>query len=1198
VFDMKKTDGIKVLATALALLFAGAAQVAKADDTEIYRVDEEQIGLESVRPKVLIVFDDSGSMRTTVTAQPPEYTPTGDYDAGIPAGRIYWSTNGQPPSAGSSQWFVADKNRCGESFAPLASEGVYQGTLARWQERNSNRRNRWNSLSTGARNPEHVECRNDTRAENPDNGSGTGPGYAQTGVATALAVAGSTPDDSNAVWRRARNYTLFTSHRMNYEYDPDLQEDRPRIDIAADAVIELIQSNPSVDFGLLEFNYNTGNAHGGRIVRRIIENSSAADRTNLVNLVDSLQAAGATPLCESAYEAYRYLTGGDLLWGDNQDIFAEGGRGDPLPRDLDAEDPRGSRNYDSPLRVCSSVYVILMTDGNPSSDDQANDRIQSMIASIPADAPQLTEPTCQQYQNDSPTTGMRTNCLPQLAEYMATQDLSPTLDGDQHAFMYTIGFQSEQQLLEDTARLGGGLYFTANTSSELAAAFRGAILDILSQNTTFTSPAVAVDTFTRTESLNKVFFSMFRPTEGIDWPGNVKMLEVSTVNGERILVDKNGASAIDPTTGFIRDNASTFWSSTDGPEVTEGGVGGLLAAGDPAARTLYTDTGANGALVALSAANVEPEFFGVATDEERDLELAYARGFEIENGASTGDPRSWIMGDVLHSQPLVVNYGARTGAFSVDNPDLRILVGTNSGFIHMFGAADGQEDWAILPELFGANTSPRRIDEASNEHLYGVDLSPVVYIKDANNDGSVIPANDDLAYAFFGLRRGGSGYLAYDITSPDSPATLWRISEATPGFEELGQSWSQPVIAFVPGHVDANGAPKPALIFGAGYDTALDDQDGPFSATDPASYTACDPVCGRGVFVVDAATGALLWSVTPGDTTTTNLKADGLRFPVAADVTPIDSNGDGISDRIYFSDVGGNVWRVDMAGNQLPADMTAATRNCSDADTLCGWQVNKIADLNDGTVAGDRRFFNAPDIVRTRFNGAAVDAVLIASGDRTNPNGRDVRNRFYVIRDKASTTYTTPPPGTCDPDTVDFRCSLPITEAGLRNISANPIDSDATDDEVVTAFSSTAGWYIEFLKDSTPLEGKYGEKGLARSLTIGGTVFVTTFVPRPEEGGVSVDEDVCTPESGAGYLYLIDLFSGRFVSIAIAPVIPDSPSVFYGEDGSISLLLPPGTPSGLVNDSDVGTLDCNGGVCRTDQVLPRSYGNYWLEEDY
>jgi hypothetical protein len=73
VFDMKKTDGIKVLATALALLVTGAAQIAKADDTEIYRVDEEQIGLESVRPKVLIVFDDSGSMRTTVTAQPPEY---------------------------------------------------------------------------------------------------------------------------------------------------------------------------------------------------------------------------------------------------------------------------------------------------------------------------------------------------------------------------------------------------------------------------------------------------------------------------------------------------------------------------------------------------------------------------------------------------------------------------------------------------------------------------------------------------------------------------------------------------------------------------------------------------------------------------------------------------------------------------------------------------------------------------------------------------------------------------------------------------------------------------------------------------------------------------------------------------------------------------------------------------------------------
>jgi type IV pilus assembly protein PilY1 len=586
-----------------------------------------------------------------------------------------------------------------------------------------------------------------------------------------------------------------------------------------------------------------------------------------------------------------------------------------------------------------------------------------------------------------------------------------------------------------------------------------------------------------------------------------------------------------------------------------------------------------------------------------DLALAYARGYAIENDVASDSARSWIMGDVLHSQPLVVNYGARTTGFSATNPDLRVLVGTNAGFLHMFDAADGEEDWAILPSLLAPNTVQRAADEDSVDHLYGVDLSPVVYSNDANKDGSIKFTDDDVAYAYFGLRRGGRAYLAYDITRPDDPSALWRITPDTAGFEELGQSWSRPVVAFIPGYADDNGQPKPVLMFGAGYDVSLDDQGGPFVPENvPATYEPCNPVCGRGMYVVDAETGALLWSVTPAATSETNLQAAGLEFPVAADVTPIDSNGDGLADRVYFADVGGNVWRVDIAGNQLPSEMLTAVRTCSDPDELCGWQVNKLAELNDGSTVGDRRFFNAPDVVRTRFDGVSIDAVLIASGDRTNPNGRDVLNRFYVLRDKATATYSTPPPSSCDNDSVDFRCNLPISDASdadpRKALTLAPLAPDLTNDEIVSTFRGTNGWYINLLKESAPAESKYSEKGLARSVTIGGTVFLTTFTPRPEDGAVVVRDNVCEPEAGQGYLYLIDLFSSRFVSIAIAPVIPDTPSLFYGDDGTISLLLPPGTPSREIDDADVGTLDCSGGVCRTDATLPRSYGNYWLEEDY
>ncbi len=49
------------------------------------------------------------------------------------------------------------------------------------------------------------------------------------------------------------------------------------------------------------------------------------------------------------------------------------------------------------------------------------------------------------------------NCLPELTEYMATNDLDgDTTNGDQFGITYTIGFDTDQQLLQDAAEKGQG----------------------------------------------------------------------------------------------------------------------------------------------------------------------------------------------------------------------------------------------------------------------------------------------------------------------------------------------------------------------------------------------------------------------------------------------------------------------------------------------------------------------------------------------------------------------------------------------------------------------------------------------------------------------------------------------------------------------------------------------------------------------
>ena len=70
------------------------------------------------------------------------------------------------------------------------------------------------------------------------------------------------------------------------------------------------------------------------------------------------------------------------------------------------------------------------------------------------------------------------------------------------------------------------------------------------------------------------------------------------------------APAIDPVTGRISQNASTFWSTRDGGAVDRGGVGELLANRDPDSRAMWTNSGDGGALEEFSSVNLDAEAFG------------------------------------------------------------------------------------------------------------------------------------------------------------------------------------------------------------------------------------------------------------------------------------------------------------------------------------------------------------------------------------------------------------------------------------------------------------------------------------------------------------------------------------------------------------------------------------------------------------
>ena len=63
----------------IAVIFAASSVgVLRADDTEIYRASFSDQS--SLRPRVLVIFDDSGSMSTVVPGQRPAYDPETTYN--------------------------------------------------------------------------------------------------------------------------------------------------------------------------------------------------------------------------------------------------------------------------------------------------------------------------------------------------------------------------------------------------------------------------------------------------------------------------------------------------------------------------------------------------------------------------------------------------------------------------------------------------------------------------------------------------------------------------------------------------------------------------------------------------------------------------------------------------------------------------------------------------------------------------------------------------------------------------------------------------------------------------------------------------------------------------------------------------------------------------------------------------------------
>jgi len=1126
--------------------------ISYSEDIELYIGDAVQRS--GNKPQVLIIFDNSGSMNSLESVDEP-YEPGTVYPAvgglnSLSDKFIYFTKGGidgassiVPDSPSESRRFIDAINSCATARERLASVGFYtghireyafQGNSGSWQEIPDN---------NGA-NIDIIDCEDDVNLvpENPEVNAGIeqnggtivalpdgfpidGEGSKQAPV-YYTASAG----DSNVIWS-GEVVTLYTDNYLRWANSEVLdQVNRTRLEIAQDTVTDLIESAPSVDFGLQVFNYNHRGEYvrdGGRIVFGIQEMTAAA-RADLVDIIDlDIDAETNTPLCESLYEASRYFSGLSVDFGDNDSNSGGSYRGNTPPRDETIED---EGVYKTPYNSCTNeVYVIIITDGEPTRDLAADTYIKAL--------PDIGAPF---------DVNGTDNYLAALAGWMHTHDLHSTLPDDQSATIFTIGFgqtaiDDAGELLREAADLGGGQYYPAKDPSALLASLQAALTNILEVNTSFTAPSVASNNFDRTETLDSVYYAMFVPDHGARWQGNLKKLKVT--NGKQ--VDRTGAAAIDDS-GNISKDAKTFWSTNttpDGNDVKKGGVAEMLRT--KTGRVIMSDIGATGGLTLLTSANAETYYGDSATlaaklgvaDVDADITAMFnwAKGIDVDdadNDNSTTDIRSDIFGDPLHSKPLVVNYGGDS-----TNQDVRIIVGTNAGVLHMFddNGDTVDENWAFIPKEFFPKIKKLRENFTSSGKTYGIDSPAISYLLDVNGDGSIDSTDGDKAWIFFGLRRGGSSYYALDISDPDKPELLWHIDASTPKFTHLGQSWSQPRLGYSAVNI-VNGKPKPVLFFAGGYDTTKDN----------LSVGSGDTL-GHAIYMVDAATGTLKWGISPEDTSDTNTQYTGITDSIPSSVATLDSDSDGLTDRLYFGDTGGNLWRVDMPGNNPFSGTTP-------------WTIFKLAELGGTTHETDRRFFSEPSIARTFIsdtietttvdadgNSTKVitqqerpyEAILIGSGDRSTPAATDTDDKFFMVKDGniISTSFVT------SPTHPQLAIPSPILATDLYNYTYNPFGGTLTTaarQSLEIAVGNKRGWYIDFLGS--------GEKNTASAIVINGVTYFTSFTP----AAASADADSCELSDGSGILYAVDLAFGTTVydwrTWEIAAGIPDTPSIIITKD--------------------------------------------------
>ncbi len=1075
-----------------------------ADDTEIF-VQALPAGL----PNVLLVLDTSGSMSSDVVIG-TNYDPDIDYSAELDptsacrTDRYYFTRNTSGdtdlPSCSpleTSRRFLAESFKCADGGNVVESIGFYRGRMAQWDENGSALE--WKELGNAGGIDEPpieerpVECAEDYGIHGLSDGSDNI--YPTNGADGPWAA----EESAQALdWAVEDDYTVYAGNFLNWieaERDTVIAS---RLEVLKDVAEDVVTGISGVRMGVMRFSQD---GDGGMVVFPVSDLDFPTKR-NLILSIRNMEPDGITPLAESMYEAHQYYSGGEAFFG----LDSVGNEGNPQPSNPSAFLEDGV-TYESPITgQCQRNFIVLLTDGLPVGDTGADTQIANLAGG------------CDDF------------CLDEISQYMSENDMDPTgLEETQTVGTYTIGFFTDDDLLRETATAteDDSDYYVADNVEDLFSAFIDALEDIGTAPDTFSSPAISVDSFNRLTNRDDLYFSLFVPSAAPHWAGNVKKYKLGGDDGQTI-VDASGTTAVTGD-GLFTNSSRSFWTgvdNADGADVTAGGARNRLGVN----RNLYTNLTGTSNVALTHADNVFDEsnetvlasLLGVGEGAEFTALLNLLKGVDTDGNAVP------IFGDTLHSTPVVVTFEGGTEEL----PNQMMFVTTNDGYLHALNLPNDSDDftspmeaYAFIPRELLSQLTRLRNNDVTNpaSKAYGLD-GPMSYWIENDNGNGVVESGENL-YLYFGMRRGGSNYYAIKIPgdSPNAPELAWTINGGTGSYAELGQSWSGATVAKVQvGSFDGD-----ALIIGGGYDASTQDVVGP----------PTEDAIGRAIFIVEATSGTLKWwagnpvSTDGGDP---NLLLTDMTNSIPSTIRALDTNASGYADRLYFGDMGGRIWRMDLSSD--------------------GGTGTVFADVGGEGDTNNRRFYYPPSVARVIDPTFGSFLTLsVGSGHRASPLSGAVDDVFYMMKDP---DVFAPPRD--DDGNITYRPTITATD--LLDITLDTSPS-------VEALSAHRGWLLDMVDGA--------EKVLAPALTADNKVFFTSYVPGSAEpscdfGGVL----------GNGRLYSVSLLSGAPVVLDDA-IDPDNPT---NEDRFQDLdragIAPPPVPV------FTPPADCEGDDCDTDPDEP------------